>query len=65
MTAEQRQTLMEDLAEVKDKLSAAAMLTAACYGPENRIATRAEEAAAAVQRLEWELERFAIGETAK
>jgi hypothetical protein len=64
MTAEQRKTLLEDLADVKEKLGAAATLTAACYGPENRIAIRAGEAGAAVQRLEWELERFAVGESA-
>ena len=64
MTVEQRKNLMEDLADVKEKLAAAATLTAACYGDESRIAVRAAEAGAAVQRLEWELERFSNAESA-
>ena len=57
MTIQQRQVLKKDLAELREKLAKVVSLIRACYGEKEEPFVRAEETAAALQRLEWVLER--------
>ena len=57
LTVEQRRQLIQDLASVEERLEAIAVLMRASYGDDSQPAIRAEETAAALQRLKWELER--------
>jgi hypothetical protein len=57
MTVEQRRALNGDLAEVQGKLDEILTLIRACYGDTVEVRVRAEESAAALQRLKWALER--------
>ena len=57
MTFQQRQVLKQDLAELREKLAEVVSLIHACYGEKQEPFVRAEETAAALQRLEWALER--------
>ena len=57
MTVQQRQLLKQDLAELREKLTDVVSLIRACYGETTEPVIRAGEAAAALQRLEWALER--------
>jgi hypothetical protein len=57
MTIQQRQVLKQDLAELRDKLAGVVNLLRACYGENKEPFIRAEDTAAALQRLEWVLER--------
>jgi len=57
VSAEQRRLLQPDLTEVRDKLEGIAKLLKTWCGDEARPFTRAVETLAALQRLEWALER--------
>jgi hypothetical protein len=57
MTVEQRRALNGDLASVQEKLEDILTLIRACYGDADDVRIRAEESAAALQRLKWALER--------
>ena len=57
MTIQQRQVLKQDLAELREKLAEVINLIRTCYGENKEPFVRAEETAAALQRLEWVLER--------
>ena len=58
LTPEQRIQLGEDLALVKERMQNIAVLMHACYSDESQEAIRADEVGAALQRLEWELDRM-------
>jgi len=53
----QRESLQPDLTEIKGKLQGIASLLRGWYGEETQPYTRALETLAALQRLEWALER--------
>jgi hypothetical protein len=53
-----RDTLTEDLLEVRRKVEEIALLMNACYGPKSQISFRAGEISSSIQRFEWELERL-------
>lgn len=57
LTTEQKVQLRHDLTLIEEKLQDIAVLMHACYGDESPAAIRADETAAALQRLKWELER--------
>ena len=57
MTVQQRQLLKRDLAELREKLTDVVSLIRSSYGETTEPATRAEETLAALQRLEWAIER--------
>jgi len=57
MTVEQRRTLNGDLAGIHEKLEEILTLIRACYDDTADVRVRAEESAAALQRLKWALER--------
>ena len=57
MTIQQRQALKQDLGELRGKLAEVVSLIRAGYGENTEPFVRAEETAAALQRLEWVLER--------
>ena len=57
MTIQQRQLLKKDLVELREKLAEVVSLVRVCYGENKEAFVRAEETAAALQRLEWVLER--------
>jgi hypothetical protein len=61
ITADQRTQLQNDLAAIEALLQSITVLMCACYGAESQPAVRAEEAAASLQRLKWELERMRQG----
>jgi hypothetical protein len=56
MSVQQRRILKQDLAELREKLGKVVSLIRACYGEKKGPFVRAEETAAALQRLEWVLE---------
>ena len=57
MTIEQRQLVEADLATLRDKADNILSLMRTCYGEIGEPVVRAEETAAAVQRLAWSLDR--------
>jgi hypothetical protein len=57
LTSEQKMQLRHDLTLIEEKLQDISVLMHACYGDESPAAIRADETAAALQRLKWELER--------
>jgi hypothetical protein len=57
LTNEQIGQLRRDLTLVEERLKDIASLMRVCYSEESQAVIRADEAAAAVQRLKWELER--------
>jgi Trm5-related predicted tRNA methylase len=57
LTAEQEVQLRRDLALVEERLQDIAILMRVCYGEDSQAVIRADETAAALQRLEWALER--------
>ena len=57
MTVEQRRSLQGDLAGIQEKMDDILTLIRACYADTEEVRVRAEESAAALQRLKWALER--------
>ena len=57
LTNEEIGQLRRDLMLVEERLKDIASLMRVCYGEESQAVVRADEAAAALQRLKWELER--------
>jgi hypothetical protein len=57
LTNEQAVQLRNDLALVEERLRDIAILMRVCHGEESQAVARADETAAALQRLKWELER--------
>ena len=57
LTAEQAVQLRHDLTLVEERLQDIAILMRICYGEDSQSVIRADETAAALQRLKWELER--------
>jgi hypothetical protein len=57
LTNEQKIQLRHDLTLIEEKLQDISVWMHACYGDESPLAIRADETAAALQRLKWELER--------
>jgi hypothetical protein len=56
-TNKQKIQLRHDLTLIEEKLQDISVLMHASYGDDSHPAIRADEAAAALQRLKWELER--------
>jgi len=61
LTSDQKKQLEEDLRNVDAALEAIIVLMGACFGEGSQPAIRAEETAASLQRLKWELERMEEG----
>ena len=57
LTAEQAVQLRHDLTLVEERLQDIAILMRVSYGEESQPVIRADETAAALQRLKWALER--------
>ena len=57
LTTEQKKQLDEDIAYVEERLRDISILMRVCHGDDSQVAIRADETAAALQRLKWELER--------
>ncbi len=57
LTSDQKRQLDEDLTKVDDRLQEIIILMRATYGEASQPVIRAEETAAALQRLKWVLER--------
>jgi hypothetical protein len=57
LTVAQLRQAREDLAAMKERAEEIFQLMAAGYGPSDRKTVRAGELNAAIQRLQWELER--------
>lgn len=65
LTVDQRNTLAQELSEVREKIESISILARACFGERSQFSIRAEETLAALQRLEWALERqLAVGQSA-
>ena len=64
LTNDQVVQLRRDLTLVEERLQDIAILMRVCYGEENQAVIRADETAAALQRLKWELERAKVREQA-
>jgi hypothetical protein len=60
LTAEQAVQLHRDLTLVEERLQDIAILMRVSYGDESQPVIRADEIAAALQRLKWELERTKV-----
>lgn len=60
LTAEQKVQLHRDLTLVDERLRDIAILMRVCYGEESQAVIRADETAASLQRLRWELERSKV-----
>ena len=60
LTVEQTVQLRRDLTLVEERLQDIASLMRVCYGEESQAVIRADETAAALQRLKWELERMKL-----
>lgn len=58
LTSEQKTLLRHDLTLIEEKLQDICVLMHACHGDDSQSAIRADETAAALQRLKWELERM-------
>jgi hypothetical protein len=59
LTVAQLRQAKEDLAAMKERAAEISQLMAAGYGVSDQKAIRADELNAAIQRLQWELERSA------
>src|SRR2546427_12806464 len=57
LTKEQEVQLRHDLTLVEERLQDITILMRVCFGEDSQVAVRADETAAALQRLKWELER--------
>lgn len=57
LTPEQREETHSEIAQIKARLGEMATLMRACFGDAAQVTVRAEEACAAIERFEWELER--------
>jgi len=57
LTNEQAVQLRHDLTLIEERLQDIAVLMRVCYGEDSQPVVRADETAAALQRLKWELER--------
>lgn len=57
LTSEQEVHLRRDLTLVEERLQDIAILMRVSYGEDSQAVIRADETAAALQRLKWELER--------
>jgi Trm5-related predicted tRNA methylase len=64
LTYEQAVQLRRDLTLVEERLQDIAILMRVCYGEGSQAVIRADETAAALQRLKWELERTKVREQA-
>ena len=62
LTAEQAVQLRRDLTLVEERLQDIAILMRICYGEDSQTVIRADETAAALQRLKWALERTKVRE---
>ena len=60
LTNEQAVQLRRDLTLVEERLQDIAILMRICYGEESQVVIRADETAAALQRLKWALERTKV-----
>ena len=60
LTAEQKVQLHRDLTFVEERLRDIAILMRVSYGEESQAVIRADETAASLQRLKWELERSKV-----
>jgi hypothetical protein len=54
---QQLQQVQEDVAELKDRAKKITKHMLASYGPEDPRVVRAQEVGAAIQRLQWAIER--------
>ena len=59
-TVQQISQVWLDIDDMKERVAGIVMLAQACYGEEGEPTIRAGEVAAAVQRLEWALERAGL-----
>jgi len=57
LTNERAVHLRRDLTLVEERLQDIAILMRVCYGEDSQAVIRADETAAALERLKWELER--------
>ena len=57
LTNEQAVQLRHDLTLIEERLQDIVVLMRVCYGEDSQPVVRADETAAALQRLKWELER--------
>jgi Trm5-related predicted tRNA methylase len=64
LTDEQTVQLHRDLTLVEERLQDIAILMRVSYGEDSQALIRADETAAALQRLKWELERTKVREQA-
>jgi Trm5-related predicted tRNA methylase len=64
LTDDQAVQLRRDLTLVEERLQDIAILMRICYGDDSQAVIRADETAAALQRLKWELERTSVREQA-
>jgi Trm5-related predicted tRNA methylase len=64
LTSDQAVQLRHDLTLVEERLQDIAILMRISYGEESQAVIRADETAAALQRLKWELERTKVREQA-
>jgi hypothetical protein len=60
LTDEQVVQLRHDLTLVEERLQDIAILMRVCYGEDSQVVIRADETAAALQRLKWALERTQV-----
>jgi hypothetical protein len=60
LTADQTVQLRRDLTLVEERLQDIAILMRVCYGEDSQVVIRADETAAALQRLKWALERTQV-----
>jgi Trm5-related predicted tRNA methylase len=60
LTNDQAVQLRHDLMFVEERLQDIAIFMRICYGDESQAVIRADETAAALQRLKWELERTKV-----
>ena len=64
LTIEQTVQLRRDLSLVEERLRDIAILMRVSYGEESQAVIRADETAASLQRLKWELERSKVQKAA-
>jgi hypothetical protein len=57
LSVQQLRQLHEDVAELADRAQEITTLLQASHGPEDPRAVRAQEVGAAIQRLQWAIER--------
>ena len=57
LSIRQLQQVQEDVAELTDRAEEITRLMLAAYGPEDPRAVRAQEIRAAIQRLQWAIDR--------